>query len=144
MRHVLRGIAHIWRILPRWSSSKISIWGLILDTFGLEKAECRLIDTAERPTSLNSDHIMKAERLAVYTKPLESSHQANLTVLGPFLVHFWHFGGSAEPLGKPVKVYRRHFVTADILSHFRQRTAGQNVRGATVDDLWEGFNLSRE
>ena len=144
MRHVLRGIAHIWRILPRWSSSEISIWGLILDTFGLEKAGCRLIDTVERPTSLNSDHIMKAERLTAYTTPLESSHRANLTVLGPFLGHFWHFWGSAEPLGKPVKVYRRHFVTADILSHFRQRTAGQNVRGATVDDLWEGFNLSRE
>ena len=134
MRHVLRGIAHIWRILPRWSSSEISIWGLILDTLGLEKTGCRLIDTAERPTSLNSDHITKAERLMVYTTPLESSHRANLRVFGPFLGLFWHFWGSAEPLGEPVKVYRRHFTTSDMLSYFWLRTAGQNVCGVTVCD----------
>ena len=53
MRHVLRGIAHIWRILPRWSSSEILIWGLILDMFGLEETGCGLIDAVTRPRRLH-------------------------------------------------------------------------------------------
>ena len=71
---------------------------------------------------------MKTDRLMTYTTPLELLHRANSTVSGPFLA----FLGSAEPLGEPVKVYRRHFATADILFYFRPRTAGQNVCGATV------------
>ena len=70
------------------------IWGLLLDTFGLEKAGCRLRDTVKRPTSLNSDHIMKAEKLTTYTTSLESSHRANSRVFGPFWAFFGVFRDS--------------------------------------------------
>ena len=64
-----------------------------MDTFGLEKAGCRLSDTVERLTSLNSDHVKKEERLTAYTTPLESSHRANLRYDGLLggSVQFWGY-----------------------------------------------------